>query len=112
MPSLHHLALRTGDLPRLVEFYQRVLGLTVIREQPAYSAWLRAGEAVLMLEVRGAAEPPVPAGSMELVAFAVSEAEREAVRARVAVEHETAYTTYFRDPDGRRVAVSTYAFGG
>ncbi|MGK0362643.1 MAG: hypothetical protein ACI9U2_004964 [Bradymonadia bacterium] len=29
---------------------------------------------------------------------------------RVAIESETEHTTYFRDPDGRRVGVSNYTF--
>jgi hypothetical protein len=43
---------------------------------------------------------------MELLAFAVD--DKEAWRARVEVEAETADTLYFRDPDGRRLAVSSY----
>ena len=47
------------------------------------------------------------------MAFRVDDPGRVQVRARlatagVAVEHETLHTTYFRDPDGRRVAVSTH----
>ncbi len=109
-PAVHHLALRTRDVAGAAAFYRDVLGLAVVREQPGYSVWLSLGGAVLMIERRAEGEPGVPAGSMELVAFAVTPEAREAVRARVVVEAETAHTTYFRDPDGRRVAVSTYAF--
>jgi hypothetical protein len=31
--------------------------------------------------------------------------------ARLPIEGETAYTIYVRDPDGRRVGVSSYDFG-
>lgn len=111
--AIHHVALRTRDLPRLVSFYTTLLQLPVARETPALSVWLRAGGAVVMIERASPDEPAVPAGSMELVAFAVSAEGRAAVVARLAeagvpVEAETAYTTYFRDPDGRRVGVSTY----
>ncbi len=61
-----------------------------------------------MLERAGDGEPRVPAGTMDLVAFAVE--DKEAWRGRIAVEAETEHTLYFRDPDGRRVAVSSYAF--
>jgi len=52
-------------------------------------------------------------GTMDLVAFAMGAQTKEAWRQRLArggirVEAETAYTLYFRDPDGRRVAVSDY----
>jgi catechol 2,3-dioxygenase-like lactoylglutathione lyase family enzyme len=106
---IHHVALRTRDLARLEHFYAVVLGLRVIRRDDARgSVWLEAGATVLMLERRGADEPDVPAGTMDLVAFAVD--ERETWRARVSVEAETEHTLYFRDPDGRRVAVSSYPF--
>ncbi len=106
---IHHVALRTHDLARLEHFYAAVLGLRVLRRDDARgSLWLDASGAVLMLERAAAGEPSVPAGSMELVAFAVD--DKETWRGRVTVEAETEHTLYFRDPDGRRVAVSSYAF--
>jgi glyoxylase I family protein len=111
---VHHLALRTRDVAALTHFYRAALGLAVVREQPGYSVWLSLGAAVLMIERRGDGEPDVPAGTMELTAFAVTDEGRARVKDAlaamgVAVEGETAFTTYFRDPDGRRVGVSTYA---
>ena len=107
--QLHHVALRTRDLARLEQFYATVLGLRVVRRDDARgSVWLDAGGTVLMLERAGADEPPIPAGTKDLVAFAVD--DKETWRSRVAVEAETEHTLYFRDPDGRRVAVSSYAF--
>lgn len=113
--SVHHLAFRTRDVSRLVAFYVDVLGLPIVRETPGYSVWLRAGDAVMMIEGGEPDEPEIPAGSRELIAFAVREEERLALRARllargIALDGETAFTTYFRDPDGRRVAVSTWSF--
>jgi len=111
---VHHIALRTHDLDRLGAFYREVLGLRSLRARQGTSEWLALGEeAVLMLERAAPEEPPIPAGSMELLAFAVDEGEREAVLSRLhraggAVESQTEHTRYFRDPDGRRVAVSTY----
>lgn len=111
---LHHLAFRTDDVVRLTAFYEDVLGFRVTARE-ADRAWIASGEVVLMLERRGEAEPAVPARSMELVAFAVSEPERHLWRERLAaagisVEASTAYTLYFRDPDGRRIGVSSYRF--
>jgi catechol 2,3-dioxygenase-like lactoylglutathione lyase family enzyme len=104
---IHHVALRTTDVPRLERFYVGVLGLAVARRDDARgSVWLRAGSAVIMLERAEPGEPAVLEGSKELVAFAVD--DKESWRARVAVEAETASTLYFRDPDGRRLAVSAY----
>ena len=47
------------------------------------------------------------------VAFAVDLTERERVRQRLAragvsIEEESEHTIYFRDPEGRRVGVSSY----
>jgi catechol 2,3-dioxygenase-like lactoylglutathione lyase family enzyme len=106
---IHHVALRTASLPPLEEFYRSVLGFTVVRRDDARcTVWLDAGDSVLMLERAEPGEPPVLRGSMELLAFAVD--DKEAWRSRVAVEAETAHTLYFRDPDGRRLAVSSYPF--
>lgn len=78
------------------------------RDDARGSVWLDAGGAILMLERASGDEPSVPAGTLDLVAFAVE--DKEAWRGRVAVEAETEHTLYFRDPDGRRVAVSSYVF--
>ena len=50
---------------------------------------------------------------MEIVVFAMASAERasfvEKLGARgVAVEGETAFSIYFRDPDGRRIGLSHF----
>jgi catechol 2,3-dioxygenase-like lactoylglutathione lyase family enzyme len=106
---IHHAAFRTADLPRLERFYVDVLGFGVLRRDDARgSVWLDAGGAVLMLERAEPGEPPIPPGSGELLAFAVD--DKEPWRSRVDVETETPHTLYFRDPDGRRVAVSSYPF--
>ncbi|MFN2375184.1 MAG: VOC family protein [Candidatus Binatia bacterium] len=111
--SLHHLALRSADVAALAAFYREVFGVTVMRENLPRSLWLGlGGDAVLMIEAREAGEPPPPSGSMELVAFRVDEATRALVKRR-AVERgchdgDTEFTVYLRDPEGRRLAVSTY----
>jgi catechol 2,3-dioxygenase-like lactoylglutathione lyase family enzyme len=110
---VHHLAFRTRDLARLRAFYEGVLGLAPVREQPGYSVWLVVGEGVLMLEQADAGEAVYESQTLDLTAFSVDEAGRARVRAAlagagVALDGETAFTTYFRDPDGRRIAVSTY----
>jgi hypothetical protein len=69
-----------------------------------------------MIERSGEAEPLVPAGTMDLLAFAADPddpAWKDAWRARIAqagarVEGETPQTLYFRDPDGRRLACSVH----
>ena len=113
---IHHLALRTLDVPRLAAFYRDVLGLPLANHEDAPGrVWLQASGTVIMIEPRDASEPGPERGSLDLVAFAIEPDERAGfvdrlVRAGIAIEGETAFTVYFRDPDGRRVGVSHYVF--
>ncbi len=113
---IHHLALRARD-PRVTErFYVSVIGMHVrARDDARGSVWLDAGGAVVMVERAEDGEPPVPTGTKELVAFAIDDLpswRRRLAGAGVAIEAETPHTLYVRDPDGRRVGLSTYAFAG
>jgi catechol 2,3-dioxygenase-like lactoylglutathione lyase family enzyme len=111
---VHHLALRTSNVHRLERFYVDALGLAVIRHQDGgRSVWLDAGGTIVMLERRDEGEPGIPAGSKELVAFAVAPETRafcmnRLASAGVAVEASTEFSLYVRDPDGRRVGLSSY----
>ena len=113
---VHHLAFRTSDVARLERFYRELLGLRPVA-RPAgssgASAWLAAGSALVMIEPRGDSEPSVPQGTRELVAFSILPIDRAPFELRlaaagVAVEARTDFTLYFRDPDGRRLAVSHF----
>lgn len=112
---VHHLALRTRDVDRLVAFYRDVLRLEPWPEQAGHGVWLALGSAVLMVEQAAPGEPGPATGSMDLLAFAAGhgglDAARTSLSARgVTLEAETAHTLYFRDPDGRRVALSDFTF--
>jgi catechol 2,3-dioxygenase-like lactoylglutathione lyase family enzyme len=110
---IHHVAMRTRELDRLVRFYREVFSLDAVRERPGASVWLSLKTAVLMLERADAHEPAVPAGTMEFLAFAVTPERRAEIEATlvtlgIPVESRTEHTLYLRDPDGRRVGVSSY----
>jgi catechol 2,3-dioxygenase-like lactoylglutathione lyase family enzyme len=110
---LHHLAIRTGNIDAAVGFYTTMMGLGVVRDQRPRSVWLGLSDgSVLMIEARGDGEPAVPAGSLELVAFRISPEEKLAVRERAIAtgcfDGETEHTVYLRDPEGRRLGVSTF----
>jgi catechol 2,3-dioxygenase-like lactoylglutathione lyase family enzyme len=109
---VHHLAFRTDDLARLERFYGGAVGLAVIRHE-ARSIWLDAGGAIVMLALREDGEPAYAAGSKELVAFTIAPDARalyteRLARAGVAIEASTEFTLYVRDPDGRRIGLSSY----
>ena len=112
---VHHLAFRTRRLAELEAFYVELLELKVLRREQGRSVWLAAGEIVMMLELAGEDEPAPSRGSLELVAFGVSQSnqarlERALALRQIPIEGRTSFTVYFRDPDGRRVGASSYEF--
>ncbi len=123
MPSLepvgavHHLALRVQGVERSLGFYAGLLGLAEVRrfEEPdggLRSAWLRAGQVVLMLERSLRGQGP-DTGSGHLLAFAVRDVpawERRLAAAGIAIDDRTPHTLFLRDPDGHRVGLSDFAF--
>src|SRR6202035_4830937 len=97
---IHHLALRTKDLARLLAFYGDVLELAVVQRDGDRSVWLRAGDAIVMLEREADDESPIPPGTRELIAFATTPPERERLERRleergVVLEGRTRFTVYF-----------------
>lgn len=117
---LHHLALGTRDVARLARFYIDVLELPEVTRHlhpngSLRSVWLDLGGSLLMIEPTG--EPPrmvvgVGAGPF-LIAVAVSADERARFEARVeasgaVIESRSEFTSYARDPDGNRIALSEY----
>lgn len=113
--GIHHIALGARDVAGVAAFYRDVLGLEeVARHSDEHgglrSIWLGSGESVLMVE--RTEEPPrsvqgVGAGPF-LVAFRVTAEEREGLEGRLSVESRTEHSSYFRDPEGNRVAISHY----
>lgn len=118
--SLHHVALGASDVELVAGFYRELLGLPERRrrvdaEGRLFSIWLDAGGTVLMIE--RTSEPirrveGVGAGPF-LLAVTVAVEERAALERRleaagVPIESSTRFSSYFRDPEGNRVAVSHY----
>ena len=125
-PRLHHIALGARDVARVAAFYRDTFGLPerarhhyAIGER--FAGTLRAiwlglgGESVLMIEH---SEAPlrrvegVGAGPF-LLALHVDEDEREDLEARLEdagapIEARTTFSSYARDPEGNRVAISHY----
>ncbi|MBN2195689.1 MAG: VOC family protein [Polyangiaceae bacterium] len=118
--ELHHLALGAADVERVAAFYREVFRL---HERTRYhteagllrSIWLDLGNVILMIE-RSAEAPRRVDGVGRgpfLLAFRIEAAERDAWEARMAaagaaIEARTLHTSYARDPEGNRVAVSAF----
>lgn len=115
---LHHVALGTPEVEELAQFYRELFGLAENARQldaqgRLRSIWLDLGGALLMIErtdrpprrVEGVGRGPF------LIAFRVARAERERLERELerrghAIESRTVFSTYSRDPDGNRLAIS------
>ena len=119
--GFHHLAIQVRDLERVTTFYRDVLGLSELQRHHRADGSLRSiwvgvpgGGFLALEEVSG--EPPAGPFRHEqpglfLLALRIAPQERaravEALaRAGVALEHQTRWTVYVRDPEGNRVALS------
>jgi catechol 2,3-dioxygenase-like lactoylglutathione lyase family enzyme len=120
--TLHHVALGARDVDGVAAFYRDVFSLPEVARHATSdgalrSVWLElGGGAVLMIE-RTSEEPRsvhgVGSGPF-LLAFRIRADERTLWEQRLAiagahVEGRTEKTSYARDPEGNRVAVSFYS---
>ena len=126
-PSLHHIAVGTRNVENLARFYRQLLVTSEERRHldeqgELRSVWLELSGTLLMIEraapqaAERAAVDGVGLGAF-LLAFRADAAGRGRFEARAAelgaaVESRSAYTSYLRDPDGNRIAVSEYEVGG
>ena len=111
---IHHVAIRVADPVASLAFYSGVLGLPEVRrfqeKGRVRSIWVRAGDAVLMLEREIKGSGP-GAGSGHVLVLEVDDLEdwvgRLAIAGRRPLER-TASTLYIADPDGHRVGLSVH----
>lgn len=118
--ALHHLAVGARDVPRVADFYERAFDLPRLRVQRdeggIRAVWLGlGGGAVLMIERVDESRARVDGRSSGpfLLAFRVEGELRGVAEGRLEalgapIESRTEYTSYARDPEGNRVAVSAY----
>lgn len=122
--AFHHLAIQARDTVGLARFYKDVLGLTEQavhrREDGSVRAvWLTVGDGFLAIEA--ASGEPVRDDfrtdrlGFHLLALRIAREDRprileELAKAGVAIEHQSRWTVYFRDPEGNRVGLSHHPF--
>jgi len=118
-PSLHHVAVGTRDVGALTQFYARLLAAPEVRRhtdaQGLRSIWLDLSGTLLMIERSESPSSRVEGVGLGafLLAFRADASGRLAFESRAAelgasVESRSQFTSYLRDPDGNRIAVSEY----
>ena len=118
---VHHLAIGTRDVERLARFYREAFALTEVKRHTGAagelrSIWLDLGGPLLMIEATSAPERARVEGvgaGLFLLALRVSAPERAALEQKLealghCIESRTQFTSYARDPDGNRIALSHY----
>lgn len=112
LEGVDHVAFAVADQERSIAWYQEVLGL--VEEHPEWerhpAMLLEGGSGVALFATHQA-----PPGFLHL-AFRVDRASFEEVRERLTgrgiefevVDHGTAHSMYFADPDGVRLELTTY----
>lgn len=110
--GIHHIALKVENVARVAAFYHDVLDLEEIMRHhhddgSLRSIWLKISDTILMIE-DGTSQP-----HWHVVAFGIEESQREIWRKKLAssgvvIENESAYSLYFKDPEGNRVCLSHY----
>jgi catechol 2,3-dioxygenase-like lactoylglutathione lyase family enzyme len=120
---IDHVAIAVRDVERSVDWYRDVLGLE--RRHPEWGsmpAMVCAGETCVALFPVAGQPSPAPgrdAIAMRHLAFRVDRAgferAQEELRERgigfELMDHETAHSVYFEDPDGHRLEITTYELG-
>ncbi|MFO0600104.1 MAG: VOC family protein [Myxococcaceae bacterium] len=116
--GFHHVAVQVADVDRVARFYVQVLGLSEVRrfhrdDGSLRSVWVAAQPdaqgpfvAIEQLDARERG----PAG-YSMVAFRIAPEARQAVIAElaqhgVAIEKQSGWTIYVRDPEGNLVGLS------
>lgn len=118
--ALHHLALGARDVEVVASFYREVLGLPEVTRHftgsgALRSIWLALGDSLLMIE--RTEHPPIRVEGIGagpfLLALRCSVEERMSLETALeqrgaAIEHRSDFTSYVRDPEGNRIAISHF----
>jgi len=118
--DLHHIALGARSVERVASFYRQVFGLRELTRHhytdgQIRSIWLDLNGAILMIEKTDRTREIVQgidAGPF-LLAFGVEASRRVGVEQLLEslghrIESRTEFTSYARDPEGNRIAVSSF----
>lgn len=114
LEGVHHVAVQVRDVARVTAFYVEVLGLTELKrfhrdDGSLRSVWVGTGGSFVAIEQLEAGGRGALGWSM--LAFRIRAAQRRAIvdeltRQGVALEKQTGWTLYVRDPEGNLVGLS------
>jgi glyoxylase I family protein len=121
-PCLHHVALGSRDVAALATFYTSLLQISERKRHldergELRSVWLDLSGVLLMIERADASAERSRVEGVGLGAFLLAFRadgpgrrllEERAARLGAAIESRSPYTSYLRDPEGNRLAVSEY----
>ena len=108
---IHHVAIKTNDLDWYVDFFQRVLGMTIDKtrgESPCRQIWLYEG--IQLIETPETENPPV-SGFCDHISLGVDLDPEEAAKAAIAegcrpVDGKGAH--WFALPNGIQIELKPY----
>lgn len=119
---IHHIAIGTENPEELARFYRAIFGYEVILPpgEDRGSVWLRTGSGtILMFEKAHRIDERDPEAfhikqcGYHLIAFQIEKSEtdewlQKLKNLEISVEERSQYSIYFRDPEGNRIALSSY----
>ncbi len=123
--SAHHIAIQCVDLDAMVEFYQTVLRMRMVRRWPSdeprtagdRSVWLATGNTIIALERCVGQVERRPWNDdrpgLHLLALQIVRDHRDAwcqwlAHCGVEIKNESSWTVYIVDPEGNRIGLSHF----
>jgi catechol 2,3-dioxygenase-like lactoylglutathione lyase family enzyme len=102
---IDHISIQVTDLPRSIDFYQKIFGLSILNEDKPNEI-VRMGVTKVIVSLHHKA----PTGIVDHYAIAIDDVDREAVTEQLArhglkAEQNLDYGFYVRDPEGIPVQI-------
>jgi catechol 2,3-dioxygenase-like lactoylglutathione lyase family enzyme len=100
--AVNHLGIVVSNLPRSVAFYQKMLGLTVVSEEPA-SKIARLGQKATLISLREATPVGVDHYALSIDGFDRDVVTKRLTQLGITPQQDTDSGFHVKDPDGVNV---------